>query len=163
MSNIIDPWDELHQCELYRGLLPRYKRVIDWAFEQYNSISREDKVSAVVAEISDKGSNGAFKLEMDSNVLISRRELLGLDELDFNFGVHFHSNEFMPYFGVNETALFGHRDTEFGDICFVGSPGTQEYWLATREETGWFELGGEYLGEYEDLNIFGTLVNIRTA
>jgi hypothetical protein len=52
-------------------------------------------------------------------------------------------------------------DLENGDICLVAD-NFNRMWLATKEETGFFELDCTYLADGKELTLLGKLVNIET-
>ena len=71
----------------------------------------------------------------------------------------------MPFFGESEIALFNDScdmsELENGDICLVRTIFGDHY-LATKEETGFFELDCSYLDNGAELVLIGKLVNIET-
>lgn len=160
-------WQELRQCSLYKNLLPRYQKIIEWLFKEYTEMSEEENKEILVYFVNPQ-KNGSIKLQPSvlTTVAINRRKLLNLDVLDFNFGLHFTSDKFMPFFGSCETGLFSSSrpvdEIENGDICLVKLKVTNENYLATKEEVGFFELDTSYLGSFEDIELMGVLVNIRT-
>ena len=86
--------------------------------------------------------------------------------LDFDFGIYFTSDAFMPFFGEKEIGLFEAIDdineVENGDICLLIDKIENKHWLATKEETGFFTFDCEYLDSGESLVLLGKLVNIET-
>ena len=160
-------WQELRQCSLYKNLLPRYQKIIEWIFKEYTEMSEEENKEILVYFVNPQ-KNGSIKLQPSElkTAAISRRKLLNLDVLDFNFGLQFTSNKFMPFFGSCETGLFSSSrpvdEIENGDICLVKLKDTNENYLATKEEVGFFELDTSYLGSFEDIELMGVLINIRT-
>ena len=53
-------------------------------------------------------------------------------------------------------------DLSNGDICLVADKLYDRMWLATKEETGFFELDCSYLDDGAGLVLIGRLVNIET-
>ena len=66
------------------------------------------------------------------------------NSLNFDFGLYFTSNAFMPFFGEKEIGLIEATDyideIEDGDICLLVDKIKNKYWLATKEKTGFFTL-----------------------
>ena len=95
---------------------------------------------------------------------INRRQLENLDALDFDFGLRFVNEGYMPFFTENDTALFKRQGDDFdtGDMCLLEFKIGGARWLGFAEENGFFSLDGDYLGDDEDLKILGTLVNIES-
>ena len=54
------------------------------------------------------------------------------------------------------------EDLENGEICLVADNVFNHVWLATKEETGFFELDCTYLDDGKGLVLLGKLVNIET-
>lgn len=158
--------DELRQCKIYQNILPRYQKVIEWIFEQYLELSDNEKIRGIETYYIVPQENGSIKTESLIVTNINRRKLLNLDALDFDFGLKFTSNKFQPFFGLYETGLFkklnNKEEIEDGDICLVKVKELKQTFLATKEETGFFELDTSFLGENEEIEIIGVLVNIET-
>lgn len=156
---------ELRQCEMYQSILPRYQKVVEWLLKEYIEITEKENIKTEVHFVT-KMENGSIKMHSPLEVDINQRRLLNLNALDFNFGLHFTSDCFMPFFGENEIALFSSwnnvEENDFGDICLVKFRTLNELFLVTREENGFFELDGTYLDPGENLEILGTLTNIET-
>ena len=156
---------ELRQCELYQHILPRYQRNIEWMFREYIKATEEENIETRVHFVTPM-ENGAIKLHSVIKDNINQRRLLNLNVTNFDFGLHFISDKFMPFFGENEIALFeetGDMEVlENGDICLVSSKIDGKNWLATKEETGFFELDCTYLDDGTGLILLGKLINIET-
>ena len=156
---------ELRQCELYQYILPRYQKNIEWIFKEYIKITEEENIETRVHFVTPM-EDGTIKMHSVIKDNINQRRLLNLNVTDFDFGLHFVSDKFMPFFGENEIALFKEtKDTETlekGDICLVSSKIDGKIWLATKEETGFFELDCTYLDDGAGLILLGKLVNIET-
>ena len=155
---------ELRQCELYQHILPRYQKNIEWMLREYIKATEEENLQTRVFFVTPL-KNGAIKMHSSIIDDINQRRLLNLNALDFDFGLHFTSDTFMPFFGESEIALFnGSRsieELENGDICLVRTTFGDHY-LVTKEETGFFELDCSYLDDGKNLNLIGTLINIET-
>ena len=156
---------ELRQCELYQYILPRYQKNIEWIFKEYIKITEEENIETRVHFVTPM-EDGTIKMHSVIKDNINQRRLLNLNVTDFDFGLHFVSDKFMPFFGENEIALFEETEDietlENGDICLVSSKIDGKIWLATKEETGFFELDCTYLDDGAGLVLLGKLVNIET-
>ena len=157
--------EELRNCELYQSMLPRYQKSIEWIIKQYIELTEKENIETTSYFVT-KQENGAIKLHSPLKVNITQRQLLNLNELDFDFGIQFTSDHFMPFFGDGETALFSSScnidEIENGDICLIKLKLMKSYYLATKEETGFFDLDCSYLGSEEEVEGFGKFVNIET-
>ena len=155
---------ELRQCELYQRILPRYQKNIEWMLKEYIKATEEENIKTKVYFVTAM-KNGTIKLHSPITDDINQRRLLNLNVLDFDFGLHFTSDVFMPFFGDSEIALFSNSrsmdELENGDICLVRTTFGDHY-LVTKEETGFFELDCSYLDDGKSLILIGTLVNIET-
>ena len=156
---------ELHECELYQRILPRYQKNIEWMLREYIKATEEENISTKVHFVTPL-KDGVIKLHSVMYEDINQRRLLNLNVLDFDFGLYFTSDKFMPFFGKNEIGLFKAasymEELENGDICLVMDKIDDKIWLATKEETGFFELDYTYLNEGDGLVLLGKLVNIET-
>lgn len=156
---------ELRECELYQSILPRYQKSIEWILKEYIKATEEENITTKIYFVTSK-KTGGIKIHSPLDVGINRRRLLNLSALDFNFGLQLTSDEFMPFFGDSEIALFNSLcsmdELENGDVCLVRSKITGDHYLVTKEETGFFELDCSYLDSGEGLILIGTLVNIET-
>ena len=156
---------ELHSCTLYQNILPRYQKNIEWMLKEYIRATEEENLQVEVHFVTPM-ENGTIKLHSPMQDNINQRQLLNLNALNFNFGLRFVSDRFMPFFGENEIALFEDtrcvNDLENGDICLVADKVFGHFWLATKEETGFFKLDCSYLDDSKGLLLLGKLVNIET-
>lgn len=156
---------ELRQCELYQRILPRYQKNIEWMLKEYIKATEEENIETRVHFVTPM-ENGTIKLHSVIKENINQRRLLNLNVIDFDFGLHFISDKFMPFFGENEIALFEEtgdmKTLENGDVCLVSSKIDGKIWLTTKEETGFFELDCTYLDDGAGLILLGKLVNIET-
>lgn len=157
---------ELRQCELYQHILPRYQKNIEWMLREYIKATEEENIETRVHFVTPM-ENGTIKLHSVIKDNINPRRLLNLNALNFDFGLYFVSDHFMPFFGENEIGLFEDirciEDVENGEICLVtDSVFDDKIWLATKEETGFFELDCTYLDDGAGLKLLGKLVNIET-
>lgn len=155
---------ELRQCELYQHILPRYQKNIEWMLREYIKATEEENIKAKIYFVTPM-KNGTIKLHSPITDNVNQRRLLNLNVLDFDFGLHFTSDTFMPFFGDSEIALFSDSrsidELENGDICLVRTTFGDHY-LVTKEETGFFELDCSYLDDGAGLVLIGKLVNIET-
>ena len=156
---------ELRNCELYQHMLPRYQRNIEWIIREYVHLTKEENIKVKTYFVTHL-EDGAIKTHSPIEEEINQRRLLNLNVIDFDFGLHFISDKFMPFFGENEIALFEETEDmkalENGDICLVSSKIDGKIWLTTKEETGFFELDCTYLDDGAGLILLGKLVNIET-
>ena len=155
---------ELRQCELYQHILPRYQKNIEWMLREYIKATEQENLQTKVYFVTAM-KNGTIKLHSPITDDINQRRLLNLNALDFDFGLHFVTDRFMPFFGNSEIALFSNSRTidelENGDVCLVRTT-FGDYYLVTKEETGFFELDCSYLDDGKNLILIGTLINIET-
>jgi len=71
----------------------------------------------------------------------------------------------MPFLGENDIGLFRNalkEDIENGTICLVKKELMNGFFLATKEETGFFEFDGTFLDSGDKITVVGALVNIET-
>ena len=110
--------------------------------------------------------DGSIKIYSSKEERVNQRRLLNLNLLNFDFGLYFINDAFMPFFGEKEIGLFESVDdmnkVENGDICLLIDKIENKHWLATKEKTGFFTLDCEYLDSGEALVLLGKLVNIET-
>ena len=155
---------ELRQCELYQHILPRYQKNIEWMLREYIKATEAENIKTKVQFVTPM-DNGTVKLHSPIQEEINQRRLLNLNALNFDFGLYFTSDKFMPFFGEKEIGLFEITgcmdDLENGDICLVAD-NFNRMWLTTKEETGFFELDCTYLDDGKELKLLGKLVNIET-
>lgn len=151
--------------DVYDSLNPRHKKIVDWTIREYADI--EEKSSRLVSTevftiTSSKDEPVTMQLAIERS--INRRQLENLDALDFDFGLRFVNEGYMPFFTENDTALFKQQGDDFdvGDMCLLEFKIGGALWLGFAEENGFFSLDGDYLGDDEDLKILGTLVNIES-
>ena len=156
---------ELRQCELYQRILPRYQKNIEWMLRECIKATETENIKTQVQFVTPM-DNGTVKLHSPIQEEINQRRLLNLNALNFDFGLYFTSDKFMPFFGEKEIGLFEVTgcidDLENSDICLVSSKIDGKMWLATKEETGFFELDCTYLDDGAGLVLLGKLVNIET-
>ena len=158
-------WDELHQCALYKELLPRNQKIVDWVIREYLESSLKESIPVQIYSVvnQDCGTIKICKLHYDE---VNQRNLLDLNALDFNIGLKFDNNHFMPFFGKDDIALFNVMypidEIENSDICLVKLKSEKKFFLATKEETGYFKLDSGFLGTDEEIEILGVLINVET-
>ena len=156
---------ELRSCELYQSMLPQNQKIVEWIIREYIKLAEEENIKVKIHFVTPL-EDGSIKIHNSKEEQVNRRRLLNLNALDFDFGLYFTSDAFMPFFGEKETGLFESVDdmnkVENGDICLLIDKIENKHWLATKEETGFFTLGCEYLDRGEALVLLGKLVNIET-
>lgn len=160
---------ELRSCELYQHLLPRYKKSIEWIIKTYIELSEKENIPTKVYFVT-KQKNDSIKIHSPLEVEINQRRLIDLNELDFDFGLQFTSDCFMPFFGEGEIALFSLpgpmsiEDVENGMICLIKCDVLSQYFLVTKEASGFFGLDCEYFCGLDEkgIRLEGILANIET-
>ena len=156
---------ELRSCELYQSMLPRYQKNVEWIIEEYIKLTEEENIKVKIHFVTPM-EDSSIKIHSPKEEEINQRRLLNLNVLNFDFGLHFTSNTFMPFIGEKEIGLFEATnyidEIEDGDICLLADKIEDKLWLATKEKTGFFTLDCEFLDDGEALVLLGKLVNIET-
>ena len=156
---------ELRSCELYQSILPQNQKIVEWIIREYIKLAEEENIKVKIHFVTPL-EDGSIKIHNSKEEQVNRRRLLNLNALDFDFGLYFTSDAFMPFFGEKEIGLFESVDdmnkVENGDICLLIDKIENKHWLATKEQTGFFTLDYKYLENGEALALLGKLVNIET-
>lgn len=156
---------ELRNCELYQYMLPRYQKQVEWIIKEYIKQTEEENIKTKVYFVTPM-KDGSIQMHSPIQEQVNQRRLLNLNSLDFDFGLYFTSNAFMPFFGEKEIGLIEATnyidEIEAGDICLLADKMKDKYWLATKEKTGFFTLDCKYLDNEESMVLLGKLVNIET-
>lgn len=156
---------ELRSCELYQSMLPRNQRIVEWMIREYIEFAKEENIKVKIHFVTPM-EDGSIKIHSPKEQQVNQRRLLNLNSLGFDFGLYFTSDTFMPFFGEKEIGLFetinDMSEVKNGDICLLIDKTEHKYWLATKEETGFFTLDCKYLDNGEALALLGKLVNIET-
>lgn len=157
--------EQLRSCELYQSILPRYQKNIEWIIKEYIKLTEEENIKVKIHFVTLM-EDGSIKIHSPKEERVNQRRLLNLNLLNFDFGLYFINDAFMPFFGEKEIGLFESVDdmnkVENGDICLLIDKIENKHWLATKEKTGFFTLDCEYLDSGEALVLLGKLVNIET-
>lgn len=157
--------EELRDCELYQSMLPRYQKNVEWIIRECIKQTEAENIKTKIHFITSMEGK-IIKLHIPKEEEINQRRLLNLNITDFDFGLHFTSNTFMPFFGEAEIGLFKEvscvDELDNGDICLVADKIWDKLWLATKEETGFFDLDCSFLDDGKGLKLLGKLVNIET-
>ena len=157
--------EQLRSCELYQSILPRYQKNIEWIIKEYIKLTEEENIKVKIYFVTPM-EDRSVQIHSPTEEQINQRLLLNLNSLNFDFGLYFTSNEFMPFFGEKEIGLFkitnNINEVENGDICLLVDKMENKYWLAIKENTGFFTLDCEYLDSGEALVLLGKLINIET-
>lgn len=157
--------EQLRSCELYQSILPRYQRNIEWIIKEYIKLTEEENIKVKIHFVTLM-EDGSIKIHSPKEERVNQRRLLNLNLLNFDFGLYFINDAFMPFFGEKEIGLFESVDdmnkVENGDICLLIDKIENKHWLATKEKAGFFTLDCEYLDSGEALVLLGKLVNIET-
>lgn len=155
------PAEDESIIELYRNLSLRHRKIIDWTIQEYASIEKDaNKLIETDIYIIQTPMGEPINFKNPITKKISRRNLDSLDRLDFDFGLEFLNNKrYMPFFTDIDIALFKYQEPEVGDLCLVKLKAMGTYWLCFMEENGFFELDGSYLGDEEEIEVVGVLVN----
>lgn len=156
---------ELRSCELYQSMLPRYQKNVEWIIKEYIKLTEEENIKVKVYFVTPM-EDGSIQIHSHIEEQVNQRRLLNLNLLDFDFGLYFTSDAFMPFFGEKEIGLIKATnymdEIEDGDICLLADKMEDKYWLATKEKTGFFTLDCEYLDDGEAIVLLGKIVNIET-
>lgn len=156
---------ELRNCELYQNMLPRYQKNIEWIIREYIKLTEEENIKVKTYFVTPM-KDGSIKMHSPMEEQVNQRRLLNLNSLNFDFGLYFTSNTFMPFFGDKEIGLIEAtncmNEIEDGDICLLADKMEDKYWLATKEKTGFFTLDCEFLDNGEAVVLLGKIVNIET-
>lgn len=156
---------ELRSCELYQSMLPRYQKNVEWIIEEYIKLTEEENIKVKIHFVTPM-EDSSIKIHNPKEEQVNQRRLLNLNLLNFDFGLYFINDAFMPFFGEKEIGLFetinNIDEVENGDICLLIDKIENKHWLATKEKTGFFTLNCEYLDNGEELVLLGKLVNIET-
>lgn len=155
--------EELRDCELFKRLSKRHKGIIEWTIQEYLEIQKlaSDEIPTKVYQITTE-KDSSFDLKLYINYSVNRRRLENLNVLDFDFGLSFYKN-FMPFFNDFDVALFKEDVPENGDMCVFRHKLTNTCWIGFKEELGYFDLEGRFLGDEVEYEVKGVLVNIETT
>lgn len=153
--------------DLYESLSPRHRRIIDWTIKEYADIEAksDERISTEIWKM-DAPMGRPITGFAQSPVIynVKRRRLENLNIVDFDFGLEFINDNYMPFFTSNDIALFKEPidDIEAGDMCLVKDKYLNNWYLAFKETNGFFELDGSFLDEGDAINVVGVLVNIES-
>ena len=157
---------DLRDCELYKSILPRYQKNIEWIFKEYIKLTESENINTKIYFVTPM-KDGSVTIHSPIEMDVNRRRLLNLNVVDFEFGLQMITDEFMPFFGENEIALFnGARfvdEMDDGDLCLIKHSESKKHYLVTKEETGFFTLDCNFFCAYHEAEIKGALVNIETT
>lgn len=146
-------------------MLPRYQKNIEWIIKEYIKLTEEENIKVKIHFVTPM-EDGSIKMHSPIEEQVNQRRLLNLNSLDFDFGLYFTSDAFMPFFGEREIGLVEATnymdEIEDGNICLLADKIEDKYWLATKEKTGFFTLDCEYLDNGEAVVLLGKIVNIET-
>ena len=165
-----DELEELRDCELIQKLNKRHRKIVEWTIREYLEIEAKsnEKIPVKVC-IMEKLKSESFIFISQKDYMVSRRKLENLNVTDFDFGLYFYKENYMPFFTDQDVGLFktiktndDKDEVETGDMCLVKMKYIENYWLAFKEENGFFALDGDFLGDDKDIEIVGVLVNIET-
>lgn len=151
--------------EDYDKLSPRYQRIVEWTIKEYLDIEEKsnERIPVEVWTV-DAPMGRPITGFTQSPVIynIKRRGLENLDKIDFDFGLMFTDDEYMPFFTKNDIALFNtpSEDIECGDMCLLKDKYLNNWFIAFKEESGFFELDGSFLDKGDAVTVIGILVNI---
>lgn len=165
-----DELAELRDCELIQKLNKRHRKIVEWTIREYLEIeaNSNEKIPVEIHTIKNSKSE-PIDFTKPQNYSVARRKLENLNATDFDFGLYFYMNNYMPFFTDQDVGLFktikttdDEDEVETGDMCLVKMKYVENYWLAFKEENGFFALDGDFLGNDKDIEIVGVLVNIET-
>ena len=151
--------------EDYGKLSPRHQRIVAWTIKEYLDIEEKSNERIPVEVWTVDAPMGRPITNFTSgpnNFNIKRRGLENLDKIDFDFGLLFTDDEYMPFFAKNDIALFSKlpEDIEDGDMCLLKDKYLNNWYIAFKEENGFFELDGAFLDKGDAVTVVGILVNI---
>ena len=113
---------ELRSCELYQNILPRYQKNIEWIIKEYIKLTEEENIKVKVYFIAPM-EDYSIQIYSPIEAQVNQRCLLNLNSLNFDFGLYFSGDRFMPFFGEKEIGLFkitnNMDEVENGDICLL--------------------------------------------
>lgn len=151
--------------EDYEKLSPRHQRIVAWTIKEYLDIEEKssERIPVEVWTVNTPMGEPIHKF-VGSPVThnIKRRQLENLNATDFDYGVKFDNESYMPFFCEGDIALFVEPldEPDAGDMCLVKSRICNNWWLAFKEENGFFELDGSFLDDGNGVLAVGVLVNI---
>ena len=158
--------EELRECSLFQRLNKRHRKIVEWQIKQYLGIELESDEEIPVEIFFVKGSRAEpIDFNAPQDYLVTRRQLENLNNIDFDFGLYFYMENYMPFFTNQDVGLFkviNEDEIATGDMCLVKMKVGGNYWLAFKEQNGFFDLDGDFLGENNEVVIVGTLINIET-
>lgn len=151
--------------EDYGKLSPRHQRIVAWTIKEYLEIEEKsnERISVEVWTVDAPMDRPITNLVNSPNIFnIKRRGLENLDKIDFDFGLLFTDDGLMPFFAKNDIALFSEppEDIEDGDMCLLKDKYLNNWYIAFKEESGFFELDGAFLDKGDAVTVVGVLVNI---
>lgn len=156
---------ELRNCELYQKILPKYQKTVEWIIKEYIELTERENIPIKCYFVTEQ-DNGSIKIHSSLETEINQRHLLNLNDLNFDFGLKFLTDGFMPFFAEKDVALFNTlyfaEDIDNEDIILIKIKTLGQYFLVTKGETGYFELDCNYLCAYDEAEIIGVLVNVET-
>ena len=151
----------------YEKLSPRHKRIIDWTIKEYLDIEEKinEKIPTEIWKIDTPMGEPIHKFNQSpitKNII--RRQLENLDAIEFDYGIEFTDDTYMPFFTKSDIALFNTPadEPEIGDMCLIKSKICSNWWLDFKEENGFFELNGSFLDDGDGILVVGILVNIES-
>lgn len=153
--------------EDYDKLSPRHQRIVAWTIKEYLDIEEKsnERIPTEIWTVDTPMGEPIHKF-VDSPIThnIMRRRLDNLNVIDFDYGIRFSDDSYMPFFCEGDTALFCdfYDGPDTGDMCLVKSKICNNWWLAFKEENGFFELNGSFLDNGEGILVVGILVNIES-
>lgn len=149
----------------YEKLNPRRQRIVAWTIKEYLDIEEKssERIPVKVWTIDvPMGRPITNFVDSPNKFNIKRRGLENLDKIDFDFGLMFTNDEYMPFFTKNDIALFNtpSENIESGDMCLLKDKYLNNWFIAFKEENGFFELDGSFLDKGDAVTVVGVLVNI---
>jgi len=163
-----DELEELRECELIQKLNKRHRKIVEWTIREYLEIEAKsnEKISTEIHAVKNSKSE-PIDFTKPQNYSVERRKLENLNAIDFDFGLYFYMNNYMPFFTDQDVGLFRavkivEDEVETGDMCLVKAKVGGNHWLAFKEENGFFDLEGDFLDCGTGVEIVGVLVNIET-
>lgn len=149
----------------YEKLNPRHQRIVAWTIKEYLDIEEKsnERIPVEIWTVDTPMGEPIHKF-VDGPIThnIMRRQLENLDVIEFDYGIEFTDDTYMPFFTKSDIALFNTPadDPEVGDMCLIKSKICSNWWLAFKEENGFFELSGSFLDDGDGVLVVGVLVNM---
>lgn len=165
-----DELEELRDCELIQKLNKRHRKIVEWTIREYLEIEAKsnEKIPVEIHTIKNSKSE-PIDFTKPQNYSVARRKLENLNATDFDFGLYFYMNNYMPFFTDQDVGLFktikttdDEDEVETGDMCLVKMKYVENIGLPLKKKMVSLLWMATFLGDDKDIEIVGVLVNIET-